>query len=1782
MNNNRVALSGIKGQVSADPMPGSLQFTQTQFSGPESGGLITFTVSRVRDSTLESGGGAVSVDYALTAGTATAGSDFTATSGTLFWSDGDFATKSFGVTITPDSIAEGMETFTATLSNPAGAPGVFLGYPTSAVGVIQEIWPPNGQVPAGWTTPVAPPQPSNWPSGAPTWQTSPWAVATDFAGDTDGTSLKSGALPYACPPNCASATPVPPPSATEFVGNFDSGLVVFSYKVSSYPNQGFFEFFVDGVKVLSDSGDSGWKNFSTPISSGSHTLQWRYRATLYFPCSLASPPPPQGNANCFDRAWIDAVSLPIPPAPPPGAPSITSASFATLAVATAGSFTVTATGTPTPTLSVSGALPTGVTFNPANGVLGGTPALGTVGTYPLVFTAANGLLPDASQNFALSIGTASQTITFNALPGKTIVDPPFTVSATASSGLPVAFASSTTGVCTVSGSTVTILALGTCTLNANQAGDTNYNTAPQVSQSFTVSKASQVITFSGLAGRTIGDPPFTVSATASSGLAVTFSSSTPGICTAAGTTVTIVAAGLCTVNANQAGDATYNPAPQVSQSFTVAKASQTITFGALGGKTIGDPPFTVSATASSGLTVTFSSLTTSTCTVSGTTVTLVATGICTIAANQPGDANYLAAPQETRSFEIASPGNYALSVTKTGTGTGTVTSNPAGIDCGSTCSSDFTGTTVVTLTAVAAGQSAFSGWSGACTGTGTCQVTMDQTITVTATFTSIAKLDQTISFAALGVKTFGDAPFPVTATATSGLAVTFTTATTGVCSVSGSTVSIVAVGTCTIDANQAGNATYNPAPQVSQTFTVAKANQTITFNALGGKTYGDAPFTVTATATSGLTVALTSVTAAVCTVSGNTVTLVAAGTCTVAANQVGNGNYNPAPQVLQSFTVAKLNQTITFNALTGKTYGDAPFTVTATATSGFAVTFSSATPGVCTIPVSSSTVTIVGVGAGTCTVNANQAGNGNYNAATMVPQSFTVAKANQTISFGALTGKTYGDAPFSVTATATSGLPVTFTAATTDVCTVSSSTVIISTAGTCTITANQAGNANYNVATPVSQSFTVAKANQTISFSTITGKSYGDAPFSATATATSGLAVQFTSVTTGVCTVTLSGTVTIVAVGTGTCTLNANQLGNINYNAAPQASQSFTVAKASQTITFNALTNKRIDDAPFPVSATASSGLAVVFSSLTSSICTVSGSTVTLVAVGTCTIAANQPGDANYLAAAQVTRSFDIGPLSTFALTVTKAGSGAGTVTSNVGGINCGSTCSVNITQATAVTLTATPAAESLFTGWSGEGCSGTGTCVVTMDQVRAVTATFAPVTYSLSVAKSGSGTGTVTSNGNVINCGATCASDFNSGTVVTLTAAPNSGSTFTGWSGAGCSGTGTCVVTMNAAKAVTATFALITHTLTVIKTGSGTGTVTSDVPGINCGATCSFSFNVGTVVTLTAVPTAGSVFTGWSGACVGTGTCQVTMSSANTATATFAPDVRTLIVTRTGTGTGTVTSNVAGINCGATCSSNYVVGTVVTLTAVAAGNSVFAGWSGACTGTGTCQVTMNAAATATATFTVVTHALTVTKVGSGTGTVTSNVTGIDCGATCSSNFVVGTLVTLTALAANDSVFSGWSGACTGTGACQVTMNAAANVTATFTLATYALTVTKAGSGAGTVTSNVGGIDCGATCAFNFNSGTVVTLTAAAAGGSTFAGWSGACTGTGGCTVTIDSAKAVTATFDANPSARLANISTRMQVLTGNDVMIGGFVIGGSANKTVARRSPWCALPTSR
>ena len=528
----------------------------------------------------------------------------------------------------------------------------------------------------------------------------------------------------------------------------------------------------------------------------------------------------------------------------------------------------------------------------------------TAGTYNVVATV--GAL---STSFALSNvgGSVSPSFTSGSPPGGQVgVAYSFTIRA---AGLPAPTYAVTAGGLpagnTLNATTGSIGGTPTAVGSYSGVITASNGVSPAATQSFViaVAQAGQTITFGPISSRTLGASPFAVAASASSGLAVALASLTNSVCSLSGNTVTLIAAGTCTVRASQPGNATYAAAPNVDQSFTVTGSlvSQVITFAALSSRSLGGAPFDVSATASSGLAVTFSSLSGGVCTVAASAVTLLAAGTCTIRASQAGNASYAPAAN------------------------------------------------------------------------------VDQSFTVTA------QASQTINFAPLGNLPYGAPPFAVNAAASSGLPVNVKSLTTSVCMVNATTVTVIALGTCTLRASQAGNASFQAAVDVERAFAVTAAAQNINFSAIGSRFLDVPPFELLALSTSGLPVSFVSLSPAVCRMNDQWLTILTVGTCTIRASQAGNGNYTAAPNVDQSFAVTPAFQTLLFPQPTAQSLLHPQFQPQATASSGLAVTFSSLTPTVCTS--SGNGVTLVAVG--TCTLRATQSGNDNY-AAVSIDRSFPV------------------------------------------------------------------------------------------------------------------------------------------------------------------------------------------------------------------------------------------------------------------------------------------------------------------------------------------------------------------------------------------------------------------------------------------------------------------------------------------------------------------------------------------------------------------------------------------------------------------------------------------------------------------------------------------------------------------------------------------------------------------------------------------------------------------------
>ena len=534
---------------------------------------------------------------------------------------------------------------------------------------------------------------------------------------------------------------------------------------------------------------------------------------------------------------------------------------------------------------------------------------------------------------------------------------------------------------------------------------------------------------------------------------------------------------------------------------------------------------------------------------------------------------------------------------------------------------------------------------------------------------TVELLDQQIAFdATLPATAYVGRTLTVSASATSGLPVTLSvTGGSNVCKLTGSALALRSAGVCTLEARQPGNARYK-ARRVEGSFSVVRAAQTISFDAAPAGAVVGERYRLEARATSGLAVAVSSLTPAVCTLAGPNVRTIGAGRCTLEADQAGNDAFEPAAPAQLVFEVLEpdpgpRSQTVVFTstAPSGALVGGAAYLVSATASSGLTVDLSvdAASAGVCAITGSRVTFS----GEGTCTVGAGQSGGHGFLTAPPVSQSFLVARASQAVSFlstppgSAVAGLT----TYLVVASSSASLPVTLSVAQSSaaVCAISGAIVTAISAGTCEVDADQPGDTTYKPASQAVQTFSVGSATPSLSVQTINFTStppaaaiVGGPGYALAATATSGLPVAFSAAASsaGICTVTGS---TVALVGAGTCTIAADQSGSTAYAAAAQVQQSFTVGLAAQAIAFTSVppAPAAAGGAGYTVAAVATSGLTVTFSlaPASSGICSVAGTAVSLLADGTCTVFADQAGDAAHAAASRVAQSFTIGagPVST-------------------------------------------------------------------------------------------------------------------------------------------------------------------------------------------------------------------------------------------------------------------------------------------------------------------------------------------------------------------------------------------------------------------------------------------------------------------------------------------------------------------------------------------------------
>lgn len=673
--------------------------------------------------------------------------------------------------------------------------------------------------------------------------------------------------------------------------------------------------------------------------------------------------------------------------------------------------------------------------------------------------------------------------------------------------------------------------------------------------------------------------------------------------------------------------------PVKAEWYTIL-VDQNISFAPLVTKTFGDANITLNATASSGLPVSYFSSNPAVATISGNVLQIAGAGSAIITAYQAGDSVYNSAAQVDQLFTVnkaassvtlnaitPSTSTYGDQVTISATVNPTTASGKVQFSSGQWSqlvdllggSAQLITTTIPaginTITAQYQGNSNYL----AATSTGLTQ--------------PISKANQTITFLPIAAKPVNGAPFVLGATASSGLPITYTSTNPAVATISGSTVTIVGLGTTTIIAAQAGDGNYTDAAFVSQPLSVEKATAIISLGNLA-VTYDGTQKAVTATTTpAGLTVAVT--------YSGSTTVPTNAGSYPVVAT-VNTDTFQGSASA--TLVIGKAGQTISFAELPLKTYGDPAFTVNATASSGLGeVSYASSNLAVAT--VNGATITIVGSGSSTITVS--QVGDGNYEAASPAAQVLTVNKASATVTLGNLTA-TYTGTPKAATATTTPvGLTLEFTYdALPGAPANAGSYAVVGTINDANYQGSKTGTLNIaKAATSVSITTTSANPSahgQAVTITAVVSPAGGSGQ------------VEFSNglgwVHVGqVNAVNGSATVTSSLLPAGGNTITARYLGDSNHEQSPlSAGVSQIVNKANQTITFAPLSNKMAGDVPFELSATATSGLGVSFSSSDNAVARVNGNSVTIVGPGTATIIASQWGNDNYNAAAAVPQTLTV------------------------------------------------------------------------------------------------------------------------------------------------------------------------------------------------------------------------------------------------------------------------------------------------------------------------------------------------------------------------------------------------------------------------------------------------------------------------------------------------------------------------------------------------------------
>lgn len=803
-------------------------------------------------------------------------------------------------------------------------------------------------------------------------------------------------------------------------------------------------------------------------------------------------------------------------------------------------------------ISFSGGSPLGGTYsgqNLFNNVW--VNSISGFGTYPIRYTYAQGVcVGTAQQNF--TVFKANQTLSATnsldvAIPYSTL---PININPVASSGLNTFTYNFINNQFSVVGNNLYLLTVGNFNFEVKQNGNNIYNAQNRV-YNLTIVPGFQSIDFEPISLKNLGDPSFQLNATATSGLSVSYSSSST-ILGIVGNTATIYGAGVVTITASQLGSQLFNPALDNIQVLTVQKASLTFTINPI-------------------LPIVYKPI--------------------------PDAIN-------VGFSRIMSPNSIVLTSSETTVGINLIDANT------NLYTINALKPSIVTITADFIGDENYVPYSA-------------------FTVVTITKASQFISnFDILPIdKTALDEAFTITVTGgASGVEPYLISSNTAVATVNGLTIKPLTYGFSLITITQPGNDFYLPT-RLIQVFGVSRATQVVDFPPLENRIFGDAPFFLNATATSGLSVSYSLFqTSQVLRLNGNSVTIVGAGVVEITANQIGDSRYDFATAT-QTITILGAQQSLSLNEVPNSVvYGTPPIALIPTVTSGLQIFYSSSDNSIAV--VTSNQIRFLSTGV--VTITAIQPGNGNFEPSNEIVKVIEVQKANQTLGFELPQFSNYKDSPIAINYTTSSGLIPIFESSDINIVSFDGQNLITIKPGIVTVTGLVLEDNLYNASNIISKIFEVKKLDQELIFENIPRKEIGLPNFTISVTGNlTQNTVIFTSTNPEIAEIIAGNQVKINVAGV--TTLTAFVLGDQFYNDSPIAKYILRINRVSQKMVIAPIPTKTVNSPIFNITFTGgSSGLPINFYNLSPSRISLTGTQVTALKAGVATIMGVQDGDLSY------------------------------------------------------------------------------------------------------------------------------------------------------------------------------------------------------------------------------------------------------------------------------------------------------------------------------------------------------------------------------------------------------------------------------------------------------------------------------------------------------------------------------------------------------------------------